>query len=215
MKLIPYLHFAVPNLFLESGYHQEDSVYGELTTYSDEDGLEECIRRILIQIPKRFNGRQLRFLRRGLNLSQNEFGKLIDKTEQTVARIEKSSKLVSRSIDLTIRTSYFSKYKPDTHIGEILSIVDEKSNFLKEKIILSYVTGKWLHMHDIPKRYTERLESTSEILFEGNRLKNNYKMSLPISFTEFEVLSDELKTPIAESGHNFMNEWSQPYVYVN
>lgn len=189
MKLIPYLHFAVPNLYLSNGYIQEDSEYGTLTSYLDEDGLEECVRKVLIRIPKRLTGRQLRFLRRGLSLSQKEFGQLIEASEQTVARIEKKNDQISRYVDLTIRTSYFNKYKPQTSINEISAIIDEISAFHQDKIILSCVHGKWDFKYHVPLKYSERIEklAASSVLHEKNIfIVNNFSMTNSMTNSNFE-----------------------------
>ena len=215
MKLIPYTHFAIPNLYLESGYLQENSIYGELTTYCDEDGLEECIRRILIQIPKRLNGYQLRFLRRGLKLTQADFGSLIEKNEQTVARFEKSNKLVSRAIDLTIRTLYFNNKNPSTDIGEILSIVDEKSKFLGENIILSFVENKWIYKHDIPVNYKKMFETETPFEIATQELHKNvlYKMEFPINSTESGIIINEFDNEQATLLNTNTEKWGQTYAY--
>ena len=157
--MIPYPHFALANLFLENGYVCEQSPYGEITSYLDEDGLEECIRRILICTPIKMNGRQLRFLRRGLGLSQEAFGVLIDRDGQTIARLEKSSDEVPNFVDLEIRARYFSRFEPSKSIGEILSIHDGNARVPSERIILSNSGGKWTYRFDIPKFRIEFVKS--------------------------------------------------------
>lgn len=157
--MIPYSHFALENLFLENGFERQETAYGEATSYVDEDGLEECIRRILLRTPVRLNGRQLRFLRRGLGLSQEAFGQLIEKDGQTVARLEKSHEDVPKMIDLVIRARYFAQIEPSKSIGEILSIHDCTAKIPTERIILSNSGNRWTYRFDIPKFRIEFVES--------------------------------------------------------
>lgn len=159
--MISYPHFAIPNLYLKNGYLIEESPYGEIVSYVDEDALEACVRKILIRVPKRLNGRQLRFLRRGLGLSQEGFGALIDRDAQTVARLEKSDVIVPKFVDLAIRTRFFGRYEPSVSIGEILSIHDCTTRFPTDRIFLSHVGGKWSYGFDIQKLIVELTQSQS------------------------------------------------------
>lgn len=218
MKLIPYLHFAVPNLYLNGGYTQENSIYGKSTAYKNEESLEECIRKILIQIPKRLNGHQVRFLRRGLKLTQADLGELIEKNEQTVARFEKSNAIVSRAIDLTIRTLYFNNTNPSSDIGEILSIVDGKSKFYCEKIILTFVQNKWSYRQDIPISYGKMFEIATPFevsVKDAQDFQKNvlYKTELPINSTETGFSISESENKIDHSLNDSIEKWSKTYVY--
>ncbi|MBK6999127.1 MAG: hypothetical protein IPH35_03850 [Rhodoferax sp.] len=161
IAMISYPHFAMPNLHLENGYLVEESSYGEIVSYVDEDALEACVRKILVRIPRGLNGRQLRFLRRGLEISQEVFGTLIDRDTQTVARLEKSDAAVPKLVDLAIRTRFFGRYEPSVSIGEILSIHDGATRFPTDKIVLSHVGGKWSYRFDVPKLIVEITKSQS------------------------------------------------------
>lgn len=162
MKIMfSYPHFAVHNLYLLNGYEREQSDYGEVVTYKNEDLLEACVRKVLVRIPRRLTGPQLRFLRRGLGMSQEVFGSLIDRDAQTVARIEKTAGEVPQFVDLTIRTRYFDRYDPSVSIGEILSIHNGTQRFPVDKILLTYIDGKWTYCFDIPKIAIEYTQSES------------------------------------------------------
>lgn len=149
--MISYPHFAVPNLFLKNGYTQEESEYGALLSYTDEDALEACIRLILAITPKKLNGPQLRFLRRGLDLSQEAFGEFVDRDAQTIARLEKLDKLIPQNVALAIRSRFLARFKPCMTISEMLSIHDCSARFPHDKIVLSHEDGKWSYCFDIPK----------------------------------------------------------------
>ena len=194
--MIPYPHYAIPNLYIVCGYSLEESEYGKLVSYLDEDALEGCVRKILVRIPKTINGRQLRFLRRGLDLSQEAFGTLIDRDGQTVARLEKLDAPVPQMVDLAIRTRYFGRYEPSVSIGEILSIHDGLTRFPKEKILLSYKDNKWTYAFDIPKliiEYTQEQLSGAECLIDdvadGGHI---YQRRLRLEIIETDVLNDAI-----------------------
>jgi DNA-binding transcriptional regulator YiaG len=171
-----YLHFAADNLYLSNGYEVLESADGEIANYIDEQGLEQCVRLIVAQRPKRLNGRELRFLRRGLGLTQDNFGYLIDRDAQTVARIEKSDQKVARYVDLTLRVEFFKRFRPSESVALISSLSDEKANFCQERIILSYSTEGWTYKFDVPKYYFHNIaawQSESIHSLVDNRLLMN------------------------------------------
>lgn len=149
--MIKYSHFAVPNLYLQDGYVQEETEYGKTTSYVDLDGLEDCVRKILVRTPMDLTGTQLRFLRRGLSLTQEEFGSMIGKDSQTVARMEKSEDVIPKPVDLLLRARYLAKLDPSFHLGELLCIHDRTTRVPQERIVLSYSNGRWTFRYDIPR----------------------------------------------------------------
>ncbi len=197
--MIAYPHFAIPNLYLENGYLVEESSYGEIVSYVDEDALEACVQKILVRIPQRLNGRQLRFLRRGLEISQEVFGTLIDRDTQTVARLEKSDAAVPKLVDLAIRARYFGRYEPSVSIGEILSIHDGTTRFPTDKIVLSHVGGKWSYRFDVPKLIVELTKSQSSggecLISEATDDGHIYQHRIRISTTANVAIRQDMKGP--------------------
>src|SRR5882724_321303 len=119
-----YSHFAFPNLFLLNGYQEVTTHRGIEHEYAQEDELERCIRRLVLRRPERLSGWDLRFLRRGLGISQGDLGTQVDRDAQTVARWEKSHDAIPRAVDLTIRTLFAARFESKISIKEILSYVD-------------------------------------------------------------------------------------------
>ena len=141
--MISYPHFALANLYLTNGYHEVETPYGPAREYVREDELEQCVRRVLLRKPERLRGWDLRFLRNGLNLSQAEFGQMVDRDAQTVARWEKSVDPVPKFVDQTIRARFAAKYESGMGIEELVSYVDSTARKLPEKILLSLTNAGW------------------------------------------------------------------------
>lgn len=141
--MLPYPHFSVPNLYLENGYEAQMTPDGEIRMYSAEDRLEHCVRRVLLRRPTRLRGWDLRFLRRGLDLSQGQFGKMIERDAQTVARWEKSKRHVPALADLAIRSRFAEKFEPSMPVKELLGHVDGKSPKLPNFILLTFNGSDW------------------------------------------------------------------------
>lgn len=141
--MIPYKHFAVPNLFLENGYveiHSQDGIERE---YEQEDALEQCVRRILLRNPQSLRGWDLRFLRNGLGISQSEFGQMVDRDAQTIARWEKSSEPIPKFADVMIRIRFAEKFEPTLGINEVLSFSDGTAQPLTSQITLTLSAKGW------------------------------------------------------------------------
>jgi DNA-binding transcriptional regulator YiaG len=141
--MIRYPHFAFPNLYLLNGY-VETNVDGEIErSYECEEKLEQAIRRIVVRKPERLRGWDLRFLRRGLEISQKEFGKFVDRDEQTVARWEKSSDVIPAPIDLMIRIRFAEKFEPKLTAADLLRCIDGNAAMLPTRIILTLIASEW------------------------------------------------------------------------
>src|SRR5262245_13060316 len=136
--MIPYRHFALSNLYLVNGYREFETAHGLAREYERESELENCVRRLLLRTPVRLRGWDLRFLRRGLGLAQSDFGKMIDRDAQTVARWEKTTDEVPASVDLMIRARFAERFEPTLSLAELLSFVDGKGPKLPERILLTY-----------------------------------------------------------------------------
>lgn len=144
--MIKYTHFALANLYLLNGYTKFETPYGDAYEYADEDGLEQAIRRLLLLSPKRLDGKALRFLRRGLQLSQEALAKLLDRDAQTIARWEKSPDLITAPIDLNIRVRFAAAFDPRVSMKDLIDASDGNAPPLPDVIYLTYVNGRWMFL---------------------------------------------------------------------
>lgn len=141
--MLAYPHFAVQGLLLQNGYTEIDSPTGVRREYAHEDRLELCIARVLLRKPERLRGWDLRFLRRSLNLSQAQLGKLIDRDAQTVARWEKTKRRVPSFVDLAIRCRFAERFDGNMTLKEVLSFVDGTAAKLPRNILLRHEGDDW------------------------------------------------------------------------
>lgn len=141
--MIHYKHFAIPNLYLANGYEEIHTEDGLVREYRDEDALEQCVRRILLRFPRPLRGWDLRFLRNGLAISQSEFGQMIGRDAQTVARWEKSSDEIPKFVDVLIRAQFAAKFEPTLSVKDVLSFSEGTSQPLGHQIILTFSQYGW------------------------------------------------------------------------
>lgn len=141
--MIAFPHFAFPSLYLTNGYKATETVHGIELEFESEDRLEHCVRRLVLHKPERLHGYELRFLRRGLNSSQAEFGQMVDRDAQTIARWEKGGEVVPKFVDMTIRVRFAARFEPGMSLREVLSCVDGVAPKHAEKIFLSFDGKDW------------------------------------------------------------------------
>lgn len=141
--MIKYPHFALDNLFLGNGYRETHIDEDVVREYEREEELEQCIRRLVLRKPEPLRGWDLRFLRRGLELSQADFGAMVDRDAQTVARWEKSKDLVPKFVDLMIRARFAERFEPKLEVTKLLSFIDGTAPALPKQIPLFLSTGGW------------------------------------------------------------------------
>jgi DNA-binding transcriptional regulator YiaG len=141
--MIPYRHFALPNLFLANGYKEFETEFGIEREYQREEELEKCVRSLVLRTPSPLRGWDLRFLRNGIGLSQAEFGQMIDRDAQTVARWEKSPNAVPRFADAMIRLRYAGLFEPSLGVAEVLAFSDGTAAPLPSRITLTLGFDGW------------------------------------------------------------------------
>lgn len=166
--MLHYPHFAFNNIYLTNGYEEKAVSQETVLLFNDEEGLENALRLLLIKKRSALRGWELRFLRRGLKLSQTELAQYFDKDVQTVARIEKSNEVISQPNDLMIRTLYSEKFNLGIQASELLSLIRSPSNEHEYKIYFTF-SGVWKHSFIYKlktNKYQEEFEISLQILNE-------------------------------------------------
>jgi DNA-binding transcriptional regulator YiaG len=121
-----YTACGLDNVFLISGYEPHDEGNGEVSiTIKDQDRLHEAIGRFLIGQKKILTGKELRFLRVEMDLTQSELGRLVGYNSQQVARWEKEQNRITGPADRLLRMLYKEHLGSSVKIRELLEEVDE------------------------------------------------------------------------------------------
>ena len=75
-----YRECGLDNMYLLNGFTVKRTKHGETVTIHDMDGLHRVIGSYLVRERKTLNGREVRFLRHELELSQKTLGELLGKS---------------------------------------------------------------------------------------------------------------------------------------
>ncbi|MHA1548494.1 MAG: helix-turn-helix domain-containing protein [Alphaproteobacteria bacterium] len=93
MKKREPLHYTacgLDDVYLLNGFKVSKSSRGRVTKIKNIEGLHQAIGDYLIRLKRSLTGKELRFLRTELGLSQANLAKMLGESDQTVARREKT-----------------------------------------------------------------------------------------------------------------------------
>ena len=124
-----YTACGLDDVYLLNGFHVEgEGSRGPVVRIEDIEGLHRAIGEGLVRQKHSLNGKELRFLRTELGLSQSNLASLLGESEQTVARREKAK----RRLKTPTPQERMIRYLYEQHIGG-----DEKmTEFLRDMAAL-------------------------------------------------------------------------------
>src|SRR5262249_10238492 len=120
-----YTLCGLDNVYLLNGYQIHDTPYGAGVSIVDVDGLHRAIAHELISHTRALGGREVRFLRKELELSQAGLAHLMEVTPQTVARWEKGQTVVPGPVDRLIRLLYVDHIGGNPEVRKLLDHIGE------------------------------------------------------------------------------------------
>jgi putative transcriptional regulator len=101
-----YRMCGLDDIYLNSGYERTDGDYGTGVVIQDMDGLHRAIGEFLSRHKKTLNGKEVRFLRHEMDLTQAQLGDIMRVTDQTVARWEKQEVPIPGPAEMLLRALY-------------------------------------------------------------------------------------------------------------
>lgn len=134
-KLYHYDTCGLDNVYLVNGYDIVETVYGRGVAIHDVDGLHRIIGSHVVGLKRPLSGKEFRFLRIEMDMSQKALGAILGKSDQAVALWEKGDK-VPRAEDLLIRQLYIETVLDDnpllTDLVELINELDRVFQDIEE-----------------------------------------------------------------------------------
>lgn len=118
--LYHYTLCGLDNIFLSSGYTLEETEYGPAVSIDDVDGLHRVIASEIVTGPSPISPKELRFIRKQLDLPQAGLALLFGVDTQTVARWEKAENPIPVSVDRLLRAYYLGKINGNVMVVALL-----------------------------------------------------------------------------------------------
>lgn len=114
-----YKECGLNNIWLKNGFDVHETEYGSGVAIHDVEKLHAAIGRDLCGRP-RLDGKEFRFLRRELGLSQKHLGELIGVEEQTISLWEREQQPVPLPSEIMLRTLFMQSVGSDVKLRETL-----------------------------------------------------------------------------------------------
>ena len=140
-KYFHYTACGLANVWLANGYTLKPTRHGTAVAVNDVDGLHQLIANTLIDKPGRLSGKEFRFLRTQLGLSQEALGTMLGFSENAVSLWERKDS-VPAACDQWLRMSVLAKLEGNTKLVDAIARTQTVHKLMYSKYVVREVNGK-------------------------------------------------------------------------
>lgn len=137
-----YTQCGLANVWLENGFKEKRTPYGKGVAIEDADGLHKVLALALTRKQGRLTGKELKFLRVVMGLSQQGLGKWLGVGEQTVSLWERTGKVPQAGDSLT-RLLISEKFNGNCKVTDVIERINTVERMLNQRIVAREVRHKW------------------------------------------------------------------------
>lgn len=138
-----YTACGLDDVYLVSGYEVEKTSEGDGISIKKIDQLHKAIGCYLAKKKKVLSGKELRFLRKQMDLSQAELGALVGLTSQQVARWEKGESEISGAADVVLRLLFIEHAGGRINMRDLVETLNEMDSSINEKFFFEKTSKGW------------------------------------------------------------------------
>ena len=121
-----YTASGLDNIFLLNGVTIKKTSYGPMVEIDNLNGLHHAIGLYIIEKSEPMTGAEFRFLRKQMELTQEELARVMKTTDQTVANYEKGKTADLGPADPLLRLTYLLHVIPEETHAEVLKQASER-----------------------------------------------------------------------------------------
>ena len=138
-----YTESGLGNVWLKNGYVMKNTPYGEGVSIQDVEGLHRLIGALIAKRPK-ITGKELRFLRKEMEMSQSALAGLLGTSEQNISLWERRGNIPKVS-DRLIKLIYLEHVNPQGNIKirELIDRLNEEDARKEERLELEKRNSTW------------------------------------------------------------------------
>jgi DNA-binding transcriptional regulator YiaG len=140
-KQYHYTACGLDNVWLENGYTVKQTQLGQAVSVEDVKGLHELLALQLTQKPGLLSGKEFRFLRVQLGLSQEALGRLLDFSENAVSLWERKD-TVPVTCDHWLRLCVLAKLAGNTKVADALERIKTVQKLVYQKYVVKDIQGQ-------------------------------------------------------------------------
>jgi len=137
-----YTECGLDNVWLENGYVTKQTAYGVATSIDDAIGLHKVLAMELTQKLGKVTGKELRFMRTVLGMSQEGLSKCVGATEQSVSLWERTGK-VPQYADSILRLLVSEKLNGNNKVTDIIERINTVERICNQRIVAREKMHRW------------------------------------------------------------------------
>jgi DNA-binding transcriptional regulator YiaG len=137
-----YTECGLDNVWLENGYVTKKTAYGKATSVDDAIGLHKVLALNLTKKKGKITGKELRFMRTVLAMSQEGLGKCVGASEQSVSLWERTGK-VPLYADSILRMIVSEKLNGNSKVTEVIERINTVERICNQRIVARESKHKW------------------------------------------------------------------------
>ena len=122
-KPLHYEMCGLDNIFLLNGFNYHETAYGEYFSINDADKLHKTIGMFLVQEKKSLIGKEIRFLRENMKLTQAKLAKRMSVDGQTLDRWEKGETIIPVISEQCLKVGYLARFCPYYELEQVMEIM--------------------------------------------------------------------------------------------
>ena len=138
-----YTGCGLDDIWLISGYSVEEVDGDQAVTIRNLEGLHKAIGKSLAVRKKVLSGKETRFLRRQMELSQSELARLVGCDAQQIARYEKGENKMPGPTGRLVRILYREHVGGNIPVREILNALDELDSRMNDRQTFQETAEGW------------------------------------------------------------------------
>lgn len=138
-----YTQCGLDDVYLLNGFLRRQTPYGEGVAVEKAEELHEAIAHSLCVDRPFLNGKEFKFLRKQMNLTQAELAQQFGSDVQAVARWEKGRARIQGAADRLIRVVYLASRDMDVTASELLEAVAQLDESADERQVFEETPEGW------------------------------------------------------------------------
>jgi putative transcriptional regulator len=138
-----YTQCGLDDVYLMNGYVPHDTPYGMGVSVQNVEQLHQAIADHLVNHRALLSGREIRFLRKQMDITQAELGTLLRCNQQTIARWEKGQTEINGAADAMIKLLYLSARLGSVDAAKIIKELAELDDTPSGKQVYEETADGW------------------------------------------------------------------------
>jgi DNA-binding transcriptional regulator YiaG len=140
-----WLHYrlcGLDNVWLARGYQIKDTKYGRAVSVSDTEGLHRLLTLALIKKAGLLSGKEFRFLRVQLGLSQQGLGRFLGGLSENAVSLWERKNTVPAIYDHWLRLMVIAKFSGDTKVADAVERIHTVEKLIHQDYVVKGLDAK-------------------------------------------------------------------------